>query len=130
MCITRLLDFFAMKYFHEMSKFNQHLHGVTYHCDHPVYNRATLYICNDAGLCVIQQRHDEDTKATWWTEIDPWLVDELYLHPKFGEYFKKYARKADKGLYPTVTIRQIMWALRMKPIKREKWETVFDKSPI
>ena len=30
-------------------------------------------------------------------------------------------------LYPTVTIRQIMSALKMKPLKKERWETVFDR---
>ena len=30
----------------------------------------------------------------------------------------------------TVTVRQIMWALRMKPLKKERWETVFDRSLI
>ena len=39
-------------------------------------------------------------------------------------------RKNQNGEYPTVTVRQIMWALRMKPIKRERWETVFDRSLI
>lgn len=34
------------------------------------------------------------------------------------------------GLYPTVTVRQIMWALKMKPIPRERWETVFDRREI
>jgi hypothetical protein len=79
---------------------------------------------------VIQQRYDTNTKRTWWTKIDLWLVDEIYLHPKFNDYFNRYAGKSVDGIYPTVTVRQIMWALRMKPIKREKWETVFDKSPI
>jgi len=27
-------------------------------------------------------------------------------------------------------VRQIMWALKMKPIKRERWETVFDRKEI
>jgi len=31
---------------------------------------------------------------------------------------------------PTVTVRQIMWALKMKPIKKEKWETCFDRRDI
>ena len=37
---------------------------------------------------------------------------------------------ATDGLYPTVTIRQIMWALKIKPIPKERWETVFDRSDI
>nr|DAP49012.1 MAG TPA: hypothetical protein [Caudoviricetes sp.] len=35
-----------------------------------------------------------------------------------------------QGLYPTVTVRQIMWALKMKPIQKERWETVFDRRDI
>lgn len=31
---------------------------------------------------------------------------------------------------PTVTIRQIMWALKMKPIQRQRWETCFDRREI
>ena len=30
-------------------------------------------------------------------------------------------------IYPTVTVRQLMWALKMKPIRRERWETCFDR---
>lgn len=63
-------------------------------------------------------------------EVDPWITDDLYLHPRFKEYFDGRSAKAVDGLYPTVTIRQIMWALKMKPIKRERWETVFDRRNI
>lgn len=34
------------------------------------------------------------------------------------------------GLWPTVTIRQIMWALKMKPLQKQRWETVFDRRDI
>ena len=85
---------------------------------------------NGVGLAVIQQRYDQETKKTWWSEIDPWLTDELYLHPGFDEYFNRLAAIPINGLYPTVTIRQIMWSLRIKPLKKEKWETTFDKSPV
>lgn len=81
-------------------------------------------------MAVIQQRYDESTKTTWWTEIDPWLNDELYLHPKFREFFDERSSTATDGLYPTVTIRQIMWGLRMKPVPKERWETCFDRRDI
>ena len=42
-------------------------------------------------------------------------------------YFNTIAKKTTDGLYPTVTIRQIMWGLKMKPLNREPWETTFDK---
>jgi hypothetical protein len=82
-------------------------------------------------VAVIQQRFDPETKCTWWSEVDSWLTDDLYLNPEFKEYFDKRAGKCtDDGLYPTVTVRQIMWALKMKPLPRERWETVFDRRDI
>ena len=106
-------------------------YGEIYICNHEVYSECTLYRMGSLGLAVIQQRFESEKKATYWTAIDPWLVDELYLSKGFLDYFKKYAAEADEnGLYPTVTVRQIMWKLRFKPLFRHKWETVFDKSPI
>lgn len=106
------------------------MYGKVYFCDHPVYHCCTLFQIGEKGLAVIQQRFDEKTKSTWWGEVDPWITDDLYLHPCFKEYFDMRSGMATNGLYPTVTIRQIMWALKMKPIKRERWETVFDRRDI
>jgi hypothetical protein len=106
------------------------MYGTTHACNHPVFNKCTLFQIEGKGLAVIQQRYDPDTKATTWSEIDPWLTDALYLHPRFKEYFDKRAKKATDDLYPTVTIRQIMWALKMKPIPKKRWETCFDRKDI
>lgn len=103
--------------------------GETYECCHPVYNRCTLFKNDNMGLAIIQQ-HIDVYKRTYWTEIDPWLNNLLYMNPGFAAYFNSHAAVPANGIYPTVTIRQIMWALRIKPIKRERWETVFDKCPI
>ena len=89
-----------------------------------------MYQIEDKGLCVIQQRFDKSNKSTWWSELDPWLTDEIYLHPKFREFFNNRAGECKDGLYPTVTVRQIMWSLRLKPIPKERWETVFDRKSI
>lgn len=105
-------------------------YGETYICSHPVYDRCTLFTICNKGLAVIQQRFDPIEKRTCWTELDPWLTDDLYLNPKFKEYFDERAGTCTDGLYPTVTIRQIMWALKMKPLPRERWETVFDRREI
>lgn len=105
-------------------------YGKIYICNHPVYDKCTLYKIGDKGLAVIQQRCDNDTKRTWWGELDPWLTDALYLHPKFKEFFDERAGECVNGLYPTSTIRQIMWALKMKPLKKQRWETVFDRRDI
>lgn len=103
------------------------MYGNTYNCDRPVYNKCTLFKIDGKGLGIIQQRFDSDSKTSYWSEIDPWLTDELYLHPRFREFFDERSGECTDGLYPTVTIRQIMWALKMKPIPRERWETCFDR---
>ena len=51
----------------------------------------------------------------------------LYLTPGFKDFFNEYASEPVDGLYPTVNVRQLMWRLRLKPIKKERWETVFDR---
>lgn len=122
--------FCFMRYFQEKPDFYLQTYGETYICDHPAYNRCTLFKDREIGLAIIQQRYDRKTKKTWWAEVEPWLVDRLYLHPGFYKYFIERAGTCTDGLYPTVTIRQIMWALRMKPLKKERWETVFDRRDI
>lgn len=116
-----------MRYFYEKPEYYRAVYGSTYTCNHPVYRRCTLFKIGKYGLGVIQQRYDSTTKRTWWGEIDPWLVDDLYLHTKFKSFFDKRSGEPVNGIYPTVTIRQIMWALKMKPIPRERWETCFDR---
>jgi hypothetical protein len=106
------------------------MYGNTYICNHPVYNKCTLFKIDNKGLAIIQQRYDPGSKKTWWGEIDPWLTDALYLHPKFKEFFDKRAGIVDNGLYPTVSVRQIMWSLKIKPIARQRWETCFDRRDI
>ena len=119
-----------MRYHYEKPALYSSIFGAIHTCDHPVYDSCTLYSIGKKGLAVIQQRYDPETKKTWWTEIDPWLTDQLYLHPKFKEFFDDRSGEATDGLYPTVTIRQMMWALKMKPISRKRWETCFDKRSI
>lgn len=121
---------YFMRYHYEKPHIYSSMYGSTYICDHPVYSRCTLFKIDDKGLSVIQQRFDRETKQTWWDEIDPWLTDTLYLHPGFKKYFDDRAGEHTDGLYPTVTIRQIMWALKLKPICKERWETCFDRKSI
>lgn len=119
-----------MRYHYEKPNIYLSKYGETYVCNHPVYDKCTLFKINKKGLAVIQQRFDTKTKSTYWTEIDPWLTDDLYLHPNFKKFFDDRAGECVDGLYPTVTIRQIMWALKFKPIPRERWETCFDRRDI
>ena len=119
-----------MRYHYEKPTKYSNAYGHTYTCDHPAYDKCTLYKIGNRGLAIIQQRYDADTKRTWWGEIDPWLTDELYLHTRFKRFFDERAGECVDGLYPTASIRQIMWSLKIKPIPRERWETSFDRRDI
>ena len=59
------------------------MYGTTYSCNHPVYDKCTLFKINSKGLSVIQQKIDMDSKITYFGKIDSWLIDDLYLHTKF-----------------------------------------------
>ena len=72
-----------MRYHEEPPDNWTNYYGKVYRCDHPVYRVSTLYMERDKGLCVIQQRYNEETKATYWGPIDPWLTDKIYLHIGF-----------------------------------------------
>ena len=119
-----------MRYHHEKPTAYRSLYGRVHICDHVVYSRCTLFRIGERGLAVIQQRFDPAGKTTWWAQIDAWLTDPLYLHPGFKAYFDERAGVGTDGLYPTVTIRQMMWALKMKPLPKEPWETAFDHRDI
>ena len=119
-----------MRYHYEKPPVYSSRYGEKYRCDHEIYSNGTLFTIGDKGLVVIQQRYNKNTKTTWWSEIDPWLTDALYLNPGFKGYFDEKSGECTDGLYPTVTIRQIMWALKMKPLVKQRWETCFDRKNI
>lgn len=119
-----------MRYHYEKPDIYSSMYGTIHTCDHPVYNRCTLFQIGKRGLAVIQQRYNTNSKTTCWEEIDPWLTDVLYLHPEFIDYFNERSNIPTNDIYPTVTIRQIMWALKMKPLRKERWETCFDRKDI
>lgn len=119
-----------MRYHYDSSQHKSSIYGIVYICSHPVYSKCTLFRIGTAGLAVIQQRFDATTKHTYWTELDDWLPDKLYFHKGFYNYFKQHAGPCRDGLYPTVTIRKIMWALRMKPLPKARWETTFDRNEV
>lgn len=119
-----------MRYHYKKPEIYSSMYGTIYICNHPVYNRCTLYKIGNLGLAVIQQRYNPKSKRTWRGEIDPWLTDLIYLHNGFEKYFHDRAREIQNGLYPTVSIQQIMWVLKIKLIPRERWETCFDRREV
>ena len=126
-----VLEVNVIRYHYEKPDIYMAKYGRTYYCDHPVYNWCTLYEIGNKGLAIIQQEFDKESKSTRWNAIADFLRDDIYLHPKFKAFFDKRSGEPDeKGIYPTVTLRQIMWALRMKPLPRRQWETVFDRQII
>lgn len=119
-----------MRYHYEKPSIYVSMYGNTYECDHPVYNKCTLFEEGGKGLAVIQQRYGGTSKTTWWGEIDPWLTDSIYLHPGFKDLFDSRAGESTDGIYPSITVRQLMWALKMKPLPKKRWETCFDRKAI
>ena len=119
-----------MRYHYEKPTTYSCTYGSVFSCDHPVYDVCTLFKIDDRGLAVIQQRYNPSDKSTYWSDIDPWLTDDIYLHPRFKEFFDDRAGPLTDGIYPTVTIRQLMWGLKMKPLPRSRWETCFDRREI
>lgn len=119
-----------MRYHFEKPGYYESQYGETYICNHPVYNRCTLFRIGERGLAVIQQRFDPKRKATYWGEIDTWVTDAIYLNPGFRALFESRAARDTDHIFPTMTVRQVMWALKMKPLPKQRWETVFDRREI
>lgn len=118
-----------MRYYYQKPSEYVRREGVVYDCDHPLYNRCTLFLGSaddsgkTAGLAVVQKRFDPKTKRWWWDCLDSYLSHDIYHHPDFFEVLHEHAWWPDEnGLYPTLTIRQLMWELRMKPLPKEEWE--------
>lgn len=109
-----------MKYYYQKPDLYFRLYGEHIDLDHPVYKAGTLYLQEDKGLVVVQQKFE--LGYSFWDSLDQWLANDIYLNSNFPEYFAKNCTEAP---YPIVQIRKLMWALRMKPLKREFWEEYF-----
>lgn len=54
-----------MRYHYKKPDIYLSMYGKLYICNHPVYDRCTLFTIGDKGLAVIQQRFNPDTKTTF-----------------------------------------------------------------
>lgn len=116
-----------MKGYYEPSSKSVKLKNCRIHtCDHPMYNRCTVYLEGDVGLAVIQMRFSSKSKVWWWGPVDPWLAEDIFKTDGFAEYFNKHAGFCEDGLYPTVEVRKLMYAIGMKPMKKAYWEKRID----
>lgn len=106
-----------MKYFYQKPEMTEQIYGETVILDHPVYKIGTLFLQNGKGLVITQRRFL--AKYVYWDALDPWLANDIYLHPKFRQFFEIHATEED---YPIFQVRKVMWSLRMKPLQKEFWE--------
>lgn len=112
-----------MRYHYKSRSISEDDAGIIYKCEHPLFNRCTLFKQGDLGIAVIQQRFNPKLKISWWDSIDRDLANDIFYNERFKEFFDSNASKMDTdGLYFTIKVRKLMWALRMKPLKREFWE--------
>lgn len=109
-----------MKYFYEKPADTKPIYGRTIPLDHPAYKNGTLFTIGSKGLVVTQLRLT--CKYAYWGELDYWLANDIFLHPKFQTYFAEHASEKP---YPIFEVRSVMWALRMKPLPKEEWERYF-----
>lgn len=111
-----------MRYFYEKPEKYAVTAASVYSCNHPLYNKCTLYKFGNRGLAVVQKRYNAKLKLFWWGPIDPWLIDEIFNNNRFMMIFDQYSGVCMDDLYPTIEVRKLMWALRMKPMVKEFWE--------
>lgn len=94
-----------------------------YRCNHPLYSSCSLCKRGEKGLAIIQKRFNPKLKIFWYGPIDSRLMNDIVRNKRFDAYFAEHCGDADDGIFPTVEIRSIMWALRMKPLRKEWWES-------
>lgn len=119
-----------MRYHTKKPDMNIKVFGEIYITNHPLYNSGTIFRIKDRGLVIIQQYFDSKTKHTYWGPLENWIANLIFVNKDFMKLFDKYASDGTYGYYATITMRHAMNWLKIKPIKKELWETVFDRTII
>ena len=94
---------------------------------HPLYSRFTLFeLDGERGLAVVQLRYNEYQKSAFWAPVDSSLTYNICRNDNLKAYLEEHAAKPDQnGIYPTVDVRKLMWAIKMKPLPKNTWEKGF-----
>lgn len=111
-----------MKYFYKRPDISVPVYGKPIKTEDPFIRCATLYLEHEKGILVIQKRFDDKSKSVYWGSVDADIANDIYLSPKFQDFFKN---NATTSTYPVFKLRTLMWNLRMKPMEKEPWESFF-----
>jgi hypothetical protein len=94
-----------MRYHYQKPDIYLSMYGELYICNHPVYDRCTLFTIGNKGLAVIQQRFSADTKSTYWTEsihADRLFIFTSKIQGIFRQPIRRvYGRIVSNGHYKT-----------------------------
>lgn len=82
---------------------------------------GTLFEKDGKGILIVQLRYSK-ARAFYWSALDQDLANDIYLNNNFASFF---SQNASEKPYPILKVRSVMWTLRMKPLKKEKWEEIF-----
>ena len=102
-------------------------HAKFYTCKHPLYSAGTLYSLPDGrGIVVVQRKFNDRLKVWYWSHVEPAIAEDIWQNSALDKYLRLYGELPEDGLYPTIPVRRLMWALGMPPIPKEYWEKEFD----
>lgn len=99
-----------MRYYYEKPQTYTVSKGRTEKVDAELYSECTLYEVNGKGLRVVQLRFNPKLKVFFYGPIDDYLIDDIFSREGFLE-------NLSDPPYKTIEVRQLMWKLRMKPLK-------------
>lgn len=87
--------------------------------DHKWYDGATRISNRDGkALYLIQKKWNKRLKASFWSTVDPGLVNDILDNPKFEDLFRESSDHTEQHY----KVRSVMWALGMKRPPLEPWE--------
>ena len=116
-----------MKYFYEEKRDDRKLSGIIYihRAGSFLFSDGTLFLKDGKGLIVVRKYFDKVRKICYYGPISRGLANDIFTHERFCEVFADYAHKRGKDGYPFIDVRKFMWALRMKPLKKDIFEFFF-----